>query len=145
MATQSTPTTAAEAAGSAKLRADRKLRPIQGTEEGEAIDFLPGGVFGFSYSPHTEGTPLFTYQPLMCFEVHKLADESIHYIGYMSEEDAKACAEAADAVDLTLYPAPYDKAQTLVSVEKARILRAKPVSRDNGNYLPITLASKQSR
>jgi hypothetical protein len=132
------------AAGTAdvqKLRSERKLRLIEGAEEGEGIDFLPGGVYGFSYAPHTEGTPLFARQPIQCFEIHKLADESVHYVGFMSEEDARALGNATDAMDLTLYPEPYEKAQTLVSVAKSRILRAKPVSREHGNYLPLTVSA----
>ncbi|MBL8229950.1 MAG: hypothetical protein JNL98_15790 [Bryobacterales bacterium] len=133
---------AANAAAVETLRTERKLRLIQGDEEGEAIDFLPGGVYGFSYSPHTEGTPLFSRRPLQSFEVHKLADESVHYVGYMTEEDAKALAAAEDAVDVSLYPATYEKAQSVVSVAKSRILKGRPVSRENGNYLPLTVSSK---
>jgi hypothetical protein len=134
---------AAGAADVQKLRSERKLRLVDGAEEGEGIDFLPGGVYGFSYSPHTEGTPLFSRQPVQCFEIHKLPDGSVHYIGFMSEEEARALQEASDAVDLSLYPSPYEKAQTLVSVPKNRILRAKPVSREHGNYLPVTVSASR--
>lgn len=143
MATESTSMSAANAAAVEALRKERKLRLIQGAEEGEAIDFLPGGVYGFSYSPHTDGTPLFARQPLQSFEIHILADESVHYLGYMTDEDAKALAAAEDAVDVSLYPAPYEKAQSLVSVAKSRVLKGRPVSRESGNYLPLTVSSKR--
>ncbi|MCS7024553.1 MAG: hypothetical protein NZV14_07110 [Bryobacteraceae bacterium] len=126
-----------------KLRRERNLRLVQGEEEGEGIDFLPPGVYGFSYAPHTEGMPLFSKQPYQCFEVHKLHDESIHYVGYMTEEDLQAFLHADDAVDVSLYPAPHERAQKLVSVPKSRVLKGRPVSRENGNFLPLTLSAKR--
>lgn len=121
-----------------KLRAERKLRLIQTQEAGEAIEFAPSSIYGFTYSPGTDGVPIFPNETFQAFEVHKLADGSVHYIGYMTEEDATALNSATSPVELKLYPEPYEKAQRFVSVPKENILRVRPVSREKGNWLPFT-------
>ncbi len=121
-----------------KLRAERKLRLIQNEEAGEAIEFAPTAVYGFTYSPGTDGVPIFPNHTFQIFEVHKLGDGSVHYVGYMTEEDANALNSATDTVDLKLYPEPFDKAQRFVSVPKDTIIRSRPVSREHGNWFPFT-------
>lgn len=124
-----------------QLRAKRNLRLVTTDEAGSAIDLLPGGVFGFTYSPSTEGVPLFTNQTFQIFEVHKLADETAHFIGFMTPAEAKALETGggADSVDLKLYPEPFEQATQFVSVPRERILKTKPVSRENGNFFSITV------
>lgn len=121
-----------------KLRAERKLRLVSDSEAGEAIEFAPEAVYGFTYSPGTDGVPIFPKQTFQIFEVHKLGDGSVHYVGYMTEEDATALNSATDSVDLKLYPEPYEKAQRFVSVPKECIIRSRPVSREHGNWYPFT-------
>ena len=111
---------------------------MEASEAGDGIEFAPNSIFGFTYSPGTEGLPVFHMQTFQIFEVHKLADGSVHYLGYMTEEDATALNSATEAVDLKLYPEPYEKAQRFVSVPKDCILRSRFVSRDNGNWYPFT-------
>ncbi|MBL8178934.1 MAG: hypothetical protein JNK48_29945 [Bryobacterales bacterium] len=121
-----------------KLRSERKLRLIDDKEVGEPAEFASPGVFGFTYSPGTDGVPIFAKHTFQIFEVHKLGDGSVHYVGYMTEEDANALNSATDAVDLKLYPEPFDKAQRFVSVPKEAIIRSRPVSRESGNWYPFT-------
>jgi hypothetical protein len=124
-----------------QLRAKRNLRIVTDAEAGSAIDTLPGGIYGFTYSPSTEGVPLFAKQTYQIFEVHKTADDTPHFIGYMTPAEAKALETGggADSVDLKLYPEPYEQATTFVSVPRERILKVKPVSRENGNFFPMTV------
>ncbi|MBI3684738.1 MAG: hypothetical protein HY235_30580 [Acidobacteria bacterium] len=122
-----------------QLRAERKLRLVNPREEGSGVDFVPGGVYGFTYSPHTEGAPLFAAQGFQIFEIHKLADETVHLIGHMTEEDRAALESAASPVELKLYPEPFGMAQRLVSVPRPRVAQMRPVSREQGNWLPITV------
>ncbi len=70
--------------------------------------------------------------------VKKYLTAKVHYLGYMTEVDANALNSATDAVDLKLYPEPYEKAQRFVSVPKESILRSRPVSREHGNWYPFT-------
>lgn len=122
-----------------KLRAERKLRLIEKSEAGSGYEFVPDGVYGFTYSPGSDGVPVFVQHTFQCFEVHKLGDSTFHFIGYMTEDDANALNAATEPVDLKLYPEPYEKAQRFVSVPKDRIFRTRPSSRDNGNFFPFTI------
>jgi len=117
-----------------QLRTERKLRLVKDSEVGDSLQAVPAGVYGFSSSPHTEGTPLFPKRGFQAFEVHKLADGSVEYIGYMKEADAQALAGSTE-VELKLYPQPFTEATVFVSVAREGMLRAKPLSRENGNYL----------
>jgi hypothetical protein len=125
-----------------KLRAERKLRALTKQEAGTGVEFLPTGIFGFTYSPHTEGTPVFHLQTFQIFEVHKLGDGSVEYLGYMTEEHANALNAATRSVELNLYPSPYENAQRFVCVPDKRILRSKPASRENGNFMQFISTPK---
>jgi hypothetical protein len=123
-----------------ELRAARKLRLVTQEEAGFGVDDLPAGVYGFTSSPQTEGVPLFIERTFEAFEVHKLHDGSVHIVGYLTAEQAAAFAASSEAVDLNLYPEPYQEAQSVASVPRSRILKAKPVSRESGNWMPATVA-----
>lgn len=122
-----------------KLRAERKLNPLPDGEQGASIDLVSGGVYGFTYSPSTDGVPLFNKSGFQAFEVHKLVDNTIHILGYMTDKEAKAFENTSDALDLQLYPEPWEDAKHFVSIPRARILKIRQVSRERGNYLPITV------
>ena len=122
-----------------KLRSDRRLRLIRDDEAGLSYDLAPEGIYGFTYSPATDGVPIFNKHTYQCFEVHKLEGGSLHYIGYMTEEEADSLNAATEPVDLRLYPEPYEKVQRFVSVPKDRIIRMRPVSRESGNWFGFTI------
>src|SRR5262249_42641718 len=111
-------------------------------QSGCAAEDCPAGIYAFTYSPSTEGAPLFNSQTFQIFEVHKLADESIHFVGFMTDEDAHALDSASEPVELKLYPEPFDAAQKLVSVPQERIFRPRPTSREHGNWMPFSLVPK---
>jgi hypothetical protein len=121
------------------LRAQRKLRLLTEDEAGNGIEFVPAGIFGFTASPGTEGVPVFTARTFQAFEIHKLGDDSVHYVGYMPEEDANALDGAAEPLQLKLYPEPYEKAQRFVSVPAGRIIHTHPASREHGNWFAFTI------
>ncbi len=126
-----------------KLRAERKLRLIASSEEGTSIDMTPEGVYGFTYSPGTEGVPLYLKHTFQSFEVHKLFNGSLHLLGYMTAAEAAAFASGKDAAELKLYPEPYEDAQTFVSLPQERVLKAKPASRELGNWMSFLCLPKE--
>ncbi|MBV6433469.1 MAG: hypothetical protein IANPNBLG_03647 [Bryobacteraceae bacterium] len=137
----STPTPAANGERE-KLRAERKLHLISEKEQGDSLDNVSGGVYGFTSSPGTEGSPLFDRQIFQSFEIHKTSDGNVHFVGYMTAEEARQLESSADMLELKLYPEPHENASRFVSVPGARVLKAKPVVREHGNYLPILLAPR---
>ncbi len=124
------------------LRSQRKLRLVTTGEAGTAIEDAPAGIFGFTYSPSTEGCPVFPNQTFQAFEIHKPAEDNIQFIGYMTPADAGALNSASEAAELKLYPEPYGEAQQFVSVPRERIFRPRPTSRENGNWMGFILSPK---
>lgn len=110
-----------------QLRTERKLRLIASSEEGFPIDRVPNGTYGFSYSPNTEGLPLYALRGFQSFEIHKLASGELHILGYVAKDDPSL-----------LYPEPYEKATEFVSLPIQRLVPAKMPSRFNGNFVPLT-------
>lgn len=144
MATHGTTLGSVIATDPEQLRKERQLTLVQGPNEGDAIDFLPPGTYGFTYSPATDGVPLFSMNTFQIYEVHKLKDGTVHYLGFLTPEEAKAADTATDAIDVTLYPEPHEKSTQFVSVPRHRVLKSRPPSRDQGNFIPLTLSSKRS-
>ncbi|HUQ91778.1 MAG TPA: hypothetical protein VM120_08855 [Bryobacteraceae bacterium] len=121
-----------------KLRVERGLRLISEAEQGNAVEYCPNGIYGFTYAPNTEAGPLWIKPTFQIFEVHKLADGNIHLVGFMTTADAQALEQGKDAGELKLYPEPFEQATRLCSVPRARILKAKQVSREHGNWMSFT-------
>lgn len=120
------------------IRMRNGVRLIGPGEEGLPLDRLPGGVYGFSYSPATGAIPLFARHALGSFEIHKPASGPPHMLGYLAVQEAEAF-ERAELQDVRLYPEPYGTSRTLLAVPGDRIVRAKGPSRSDGNYLSLTI------
>ena len=120
-------------------RSRNGVKPLSIEDEGSTLAGLPDSVYGYTYSPVNESTPLFIQRTYQSFEIHKLTEGIVHVLGYMTADDAALAKGHSEPVDVKLYPEPYANATKLVEVSLERILRAKPVSRIDGNYMPITL------
>ena len=122
------------------LRRQHHVQLMSDQDEGRAVVQLPGGVYGFTYAPALELSPLFQKKSFQNFEVHKLSSGAEHVVGYVTEPDAQKLGRGG-AADVTLYPDPYGEATHLVSVAVSRITNSKPnPSRERGNFLKLELA-----
>ncbi len=72
-----------------RVREALGLRPVTDAEEGLGVNAVPNGVFGFTYSPAMENSPLYHARRFRCYETHRLADGSVNLLGFVSAEDAK--------------------------------------------------------
>jgi hypothetical protein len=121
-----------------QLRAMRGLRALESAEEGFAAERQANGVYGFTYSP-AEAVPLFTKKTWHSFEVHKLADGTLHLVGFVTAKEAEIMRKAAPG-EITLFPDPWEDAKELVSVPLTRALPSKKgPSREGGNGLKLAL------
>jgi len=57
-----------------QLRAEHAVRLVTDAEEGTGVDALPGGVYGYTYSPGLRNAPLFATRRYRSYEVHKRVD-----------------------------------------------------------------------
>jgi hypothetical protein len=122
----------------ASLRSQKKLSPLAAGLEGTPLGRLPDNVYGFTSSPVNESTPLFIRRIFQSFEVHKLAGGLVHILGFVAPAEAETIFKG-EPIDVNLYPEPLDKAERLVEIPLPRIMKAKPVSRANGNFMPLHL------
>lgn len=123
----------------ATLREQKGLKLVPVEREGTPLATLPDNIFGFTYSPVNESTPLFAKRQFQCFEVHKLTAGIVHVLGFLTEKEAAVFFNGKEPLECHLYPEPKDESTRLVEVPLERVAKAKPVSRSAGNYMPLTL------
>ena len=88
----------------AHLRSERNLRALTPEEEGNPVSVLPAGIYGFTYSPSFELTPLFASKRFRNFEYHKLADGSVELVGYVTAVEAEHVRSGVGGFEVQLYP-----------------------------------------
>lgn len=120
------------------FRVRHGVRPLQAAEEGNPVEGLPNGVYGFSYSPASEAIPLFARHSLQSFEIHKAADGEVHILGYLGSKQAEELKSGGPA-EVRLYPDAYGEATELTAIPLDAIVRSKGPSRSEGNYLTATV------
>ena len=112
---QSTTTAEQEA-----LRVSHQVRLVAAPEEGTGVDALPGGVYGFTYSPALPNAPLFAVRRYRSYETHKLAGGEVFVVGFMTPDDARQFSTSDTDVTLHLQPEPEADASILVGHLPAR-------------------------
>lgn len=113
------------------------VRLVTGREEGSNLHRLPEGVYGYATAAGPEEIPVFAKPIFQSFEVHKLADGEICYVGYLSEKEYQAVQNGTEPVSVSLYPEPHSEADKLISIALSRIGRVKQPSRDHGNWMKL--------
>ncbi len=111
-----------------KLRVEHALRLVTPQEEGLGVNAVPNGVYGFTYSPAMENSPLYAERRFRCYETHRWQDGTVHMLGFVSAEDAKKLEHQTDAVEICVQPEPEEGAEHFVALPHARILHHRLVS-----------------
>jgi hypothetical protein len=139
-----TPATAAQEI----LRATHNVRVVAADEEGGGVDALPGGVYGFTYSPALHNAPLFAQRRFRSYETHKLANGEIFVIGFAPADVAERLVSATEPVTIVVQPEPDDPAAVLVTIPYARIRHHRQYAAPNQHGFTVTItpaASSTSR
>ncbi|HYL77240.1 MAG TPA: hypothetical protein VEU96_23705 [Bryobacteraceae bacterium] len=123
------------------LRVRHQVRPLQPDEEGFSVTRLPVGVYGFAYAPGQDEVPVFAGHSYHSFEIHKLADGVVFLLGFVTADEARELEAGQSGAAVTLYPAPWEDSQVLVSVPASRIVAPKKLlRREDGNPFHFALA-----
>ncbi len=122
------------------LRAAHGVRAVSEREEGTPLNVLPGGVYGYSYSPGLPNAPLFATRRYRAYEIHKLASGDTFLIGFADEETVRQAASAAEAT-LHVHPEPNAVAPTLVTVPYSRIRQHRQYAAPNRDGFIVTLGA----
>jgi hypothetical protein len=125
------------------LRIAHQVRMVSDAEEGSGVNALPGGVFGFTYSPGLVNAPLFAVRRYRTYEIHKLPGGDVFIIGFANPEEARALSTATQEMNLRIHPQAAAGFETLVTIPYSRIRQHRQYSAPNqdGFYVTVLPAS----
>jgi len=130
-----TPATAAQEL----LRQGHQLRLVTPAEEGHGVNALPGGVYGFTYSPALDNAPLFATRHYRSYETHKRVSGEVLVIGFAGQEVAAQLETAGDEITLVIQPEPDEQATELVTIPYPRIRHHRQYAAPNQHGFTVTV------
>ena len=121
------------------LREAHQVRIVSEAEEGTGVNALPGGVYGFTYSPGLPNAPLFAVRRYRTYETHRLPSGDVFVIGFAKPEVARALSTASQEMTLQIHPAPEAEYQTLVTIPYSRIRHHRQYAAPNQDGFTVTV------
>ena len=121
------------------LRQTHQVRLVAGDEEGTGVTALPGGVYGFTYSPGLTSAPLFSVRRYRTYETHKLASGEIYIIGFATADLARALSTATEEITLQIHPQPEGNHDVLVTIPYSAIRRHRQYAAPNQEGFTVTV------
>lgn len=121
------------------LRTTHRVRIVSPAEEGTGVNALPGGVYGFTYSPGLPNAPLFGERRFHSYETHKLASGEVYIIGFADVETAAVLASSSTEQTIQVHPEPDEKAHILVKIPYARIRQHRQHAAPNQHGFTVTV------
>jgi hypothetical protein len=120
------------------LRSTHEVRLVSAAEEGMGVNALPGGIYGFTYSPALPNAPVWAERRYRSYETHKLANGEVYVIGFA---DAATAAQIKSAAEQTIqvHPEPEANANLLVMIPYSRISHHKQYCAPNQHGFTVTL------
>ena len=127
-----------------QVRASHAVRLVREDEEGTGVNALPGGVYGYTYSPGLPNAPLFAGRRFRSYETHKLANGDIFVIAYADADTARQITDGAADATVRVYPEADDTATMLVQIPYARIQHHRQHAAPNQEGFVVSLAGPVS-
>jgi len=121
------------------LRSVHQVRLVASAEEGTGVNALPGGVYGFTYSPGLPNAPLFADRRYRSFEIHKLTSGDIFVVGFATRESLGLLSSAITDVSVQVQPEPEGDANVLVTIPYSRIRQHRQYAAPNQHGFAVTV------
>jgi hypothetical protein len=121
------------------LRIAHQVRLVASEEEGNSVSALPGGVYGFTYSPGLPGAPLFAVRRYRSYETHKLPSGDVYIIGFAKSDVARTLSTATEEMTLQIHPQPEGDYSTLVTIPYSRIRHHRQYAAPNQDGFTVTV------
>jgi hypothetical protein len=121
------------------LRVAHQVRVVVNAEEGTGVDALPGGVYGFTYSPGLTNAPLFAVPRYRSYEIHKLPSGEVFLIGYATRDAARQLSIASEEITIHVHPQAEQDYETLVTIPYSRIRRHRQYAAPNQDGFTVTV------
>ena len=129
----------ADTADQELLREAHQVRIVTEAEEGNGVNALPGGVYGFTYSPGLPNAPLFAIRRYRTYETHRLPSGDVFVIGFAKADVARELSTAGQEMTLQIHPAPEAEYETLVTIPYARIRHHRQYAAPNQDGFTVTV------
>jgi hypothetical protein len=123
-----------------EIRASHGVRLVSEGEEGTGVNALPGGVYGFTYSPGLPNAPLFAVRRYRSYETHKLPGGDVFVIAYADSEVARQIVSAPDEMTMRVDPEADGERSVLVKIPYARIRQHRQYAAPNQDGFLVTLS-----
>jgi len=121
------------------LRATHQVRLVTDAEEGTGVNALPGGVYGFTYSPGLPNAPLFAIRRYRSYEIHKLPGGDVFVIGYAKADVARQLSTAGEEMTVQIHAQAEQDFDTLVTIPYSRIRRHRQYAAPNQDGFSVTV------
>ena len=121
------------------LREAHQVRLVSEPEEGTGVNALPGGVYGFTYSPGLPNAPLFAVRRYRSYETHKLPSGDVFVIGFAKPDVARDLSTAAHEMTLQIHPKPEGEYEILVTIPYSRIGHHRQYAAPNQDGFTMTV------
>ena len=121
------------------LREAHQVRIVSDAEEGNGVNALPGGVYGFTYSPGLPSAPLFAIRRYRSYETHKLPSGDVFIVGFAKADVERELSTASQEMTLQIHPMPEGEYQTLVTIPYSRIRHHRQYSAPNQDGFTVTV------
>ena len=121
------------------IRDAHGVRLVSEAEEGTGVNALPGGVYGYTYSPGLTNAPLFMERRYRSYETHKLESGETFVIGYADTETAERMTSASADVSVLVNPEPSSTDGVIVKIPYSRIRQHSRVAAPNQDGFTVTL------
>ncbi len=121
------------------LRVTHQVRLVSDGEEGTGVNALPGGVFGFTYSPGLQNAPLFAVRRFRSYELHKLPGGDVFVIGYAKAGIARELSTSTEEMTIQIHPQAEGESDTLVTIPYSRIRRHRQYAAPNQDGFSVTV------
>jgi hypothetical protein len=127
------------------LREAHQVRLVTESDEGHGVNALPGGVYGFTYSPGLPNAPLFAVRRYRSYEIHKLPGGDVFVIGFAKAEVARELSTAAQEMTIQIQAQESDGFTTLVTIPYARIRQHRQYAAPNQGGFTVTVLPPEVR
>ncbi len=120
------------------LRAAHGVRVVTDREEGTPLNALPGGVYGYTYSPGLPNAPLFAARRYRAYEIHKLPDGETFLVAF-ADPDSERQLTSGGECSIRVQPESSGPATRLVTVPYSRIRQHRQYAAPNQDGFTVTL------
>ena len=121
------------------LRIAHEVRVVTPEEEGTGVNGLPGGVYGFTYSPGLPNAPLFAARRYRSYETHKLPSGDVFVIGFAKPDVARELSTANVEMTLQIHPQAEAGFDALVTIRYSQIHHHKQYAAPNQDGFTVTV------